>query len=438
MSAKWLKLCIVGLLLLTVVLPVWHRFGMRTGFTVEGAGSYPVSAYDDRSRGGASVATLQREGGVTVMHCKLAAAYRAPYCAMHVALGDGTKGIDLSRFAAVTLDITSVAGPDRSPTQVTVYLRNYNPAYAKPGQLDTLKANTYQYTPVDGRQPLSVPLSNFHVAAWWVQLYHVRLADARPDLRDVVALDVTTGDRLSPGDYSIAVRSITFRGKWLTRDELLALIVGMWFVAAMLYLLASSWRARRQASVASAGRRALEHANATLASQRDQLRSIASHDELTGAYNRPGLRARLAPELAHTRGEALTVVFMDVDRFKVVNDRHGHATGDACLQHLSALITSHIRADDVFARWGGEEFLLACVGQALAPTAELAERLRVLIAEFAWPTGIALSCSFGVAELEAGEAFDSLLRRADAALYQAKRDGRNCVRVALRSATPSR
>lgn len=432
MSAKWFKLCVVCLLVLTVALPVWHRFGMRTSFTVDGVGHYPVRTYDDRARGGASVASLERIGHVAVMHCKLAVGYKAPYCAIHISLGDGAKGIDLSRFDTVTLDIASYRADTRRASQVTVYLRDYNPAYANLSRPDTFKANTYQYTPLDGDQPLSVPLANFHVASWWVQNYHVPLAYARPSLRNIVALDVTTGDWLVPGNYAIAVHSIRFSGKWLTRDALLALLVGLWFVAAMAYLVGSAWQARRAASAATAGRRELERINARLASQRDELRSAANHDELTGAYNRMGLHARLAPGMARSGASprVLTVVFMDVDRFKAVNDHFGHAVGDACLKHLATLITRHIRANDLFARWGGEEFLLACVGQRLAPTAEFAERLRALIAGFAWPTGVALSCSFGVAELEPDEVFEDLLRRADAALYAAKRDGRNCVRVA--------
>lgn len=431
-SAKCFKLGVVCLLLLTIALPVWHHFGMQTSLTVDGAGRYPARTYDDRSRSGASVASLERVGRTVVMHCGLAAGYHAPYCALHISLSDGTTGSDLSRFTEVTLDIASVGGRAQQPAPVVVYLRNYNPVYADLEQPDTLKANAYQYTPTDGHQPLTVPLTNFHVAAWWVQVYHVPLAHAEPDLRNVVALDVTTGDRLSPGDYAIAVRAITFRGKWLTRDQVLLLVVALWFGAAIAYLLVSAWRSRQVASAATAGRHELERANATLASQRDELRTVANHDELTGAYNRPGLRARLAR--AGAPGDTLTVVFMDVDRFKVVNDRHGHAAGDECLKRLSVLIASHIRAEDLFARWGGEEFLLACVGQTLPATVELAERLRKLIADFAWPTGVALSCSFGLAQRETGEAFDDLLRRADAALYQAKREGRNCVRIAIRSA----
>lgn len=431
-SSRWVKVCIVCLLALSVVLPAWQHFGMRTSLVVDGAGPYPMHAYDDRTRGGESVASLERVGHVAVMHCRLVAAYKAPYCALHISLGEGGRGINLARFATVTLDLASFATKTRQPSPVTVYLRDYNPAYANLQQLDTLKANTYEYTPLDGHQPLSVPLANFHVAAWWVQTYHVPLAYARPGLHNVVALDVTTGDWLAPGEYTIAVHSIRFAGKWMSRDGVLLLIVVLWFGAAMLYLVAGAWRARRLASAAAMRRRELERINANLASQRDELRSAASHDELTGACNRPGLRARLEPALASlpAASRTLTVIFLDVDRFKLVNDHHGHAVGDECLRRLAALITQHVRADDLFARWGGEEFLLACVGQPLAPAVELAERLRALIAGFAWPTGVALSCSFGVAELGPGETFAELLRRADAALYLAKRDGRNCVRVA--------
>jgi len=154
---------------------------------------------------------------------------------------------------------------------------------------------------------------------------------------------------------------------------------------------------------------------------------------LTSLYNRAGLRHRLALLRAQVDAQHrhLSVIFMDVDHFKRINDVHGHEVGDECLRSLARLVNANIREQDVLCRWGGEEFVLACDGAKLDVAAGRAERLRVMIEQAEWPQGVAMSCSFGVAEMVPGENLRDLLKRADDALYAAKRAGRNRVRVAV-------
>jgi len=121
-----------------------------------------------------------------------------------------------------------------------------------------------------------------------------------------------------------------------------------------------------------------------------------------------------------------------VDRFKAVNDRHGHAAGDAVLRELAARASAAVRAGDLAARIGGEEFALLLPGAALPNALELAERVRAAIAAApvdAGGTPLAVTVSLGCATLAPGEPPTALLARADARLYEAKRDGRNCVRA---------
>lgn len=429
MRNKWFAGWVACLLVLTIALPLWRQLGMNTSLRIDGSGSFPVDVFDDREMGGASEATLRNVDGASVMTCDLKLGYAWPYCNLSITLGAVPKGVDLSRYDSVTLDIAA-RGP--VPVPVVLYLRHYGRAYYRPGKSDTLKANTLEYTPGDGEAAFTTPVSNIHVATWWIQQYHIPARHAAPDLRDVVSIDIATGGNLGPGTYTYAVRSITFYGKWLSEIELLTLIVAAWFATAILYLAGSLWGALRAAHVASSSRRELERANAALKLERQALKVVATHDPLTRLYNRDGFAGRVNALLAQAdaRHARLSLIFMDVDHFKGVNDQHGHATGDECLRLLSRRVRRHIRDEDVLCRWGGEEFVLACASISLEVAAASAERLRGTLADGEWPNGIALTCSFGVAQMLPGEGLAEALKRADSALYAAKRAGRNCVRVA--------
>ncbi|HEY4013953.1 MAG TPA: GGDEF domain-containing protein [Polyangiaceae bacterium] len=157
-------------------------------------------------------------------------------------------------------------------------------------------------------------------------------------------------------------------------------------------------------------------------------------DALTKAYNKKYLMERLDKELAFAwrHGTALSLILLDVDHFKRVNDTFGHPAGDAVLVNLAAIVFGALRKEDVFARYGGEEFAIICRGVDLAGAADVAERLRELVAQtHAVHEGrdLAVTASFGIAScLECGaKTVAELVASADAALYAAKRGGRNRV-----------
>lgn len=165
------------------------------------------------------------------------------------------------------------------------------------------------------------------------------------------------------------------------------------------------------------------------------LEELASIDPLTGASNRRQFLAQAQIEITRARrlGLALSVIMIDIDFFKTINDRYGHQAGDKVLVALSATIHATLRGGDIFARLGGEEFIVMLPGQDLTDAVQMAERLRLLIAQAEVPGCPAhITVSAGVAGLvkDIDEGIDGLLRRADRALYQAKDQGRNRVCVA--------
>jgi diguanylate cyclase (GGDEF)-like protein len=164
------------------------------------------------------------------------------------------------------------------------------------------------------------------------------------------------------------------------------------------------------------------------------LRRTAEHDSLTGGFNRRTLDQHAAREckLAGDH-KPLSVLFMDLDWFKRINDTHGHACGDECLRKVAATLRAELRPQDVFGRYGGEEFLVLLPGQDAASARLVGERLRQAVeaAVVDWQgEPLRFTVSIGLAVLRDGDDPEKLLARADKALYRAKHEGRNRVCVA--------
>jgi len=181
-------------------------------------------------------------------------------------------------------------------------------------------------------------------------------------------------------------------------------------------------------------RRRLAAGRSRLAESLEQMRQLASHDELTRTLNRRSLLAMLEQERSRAArsGEPFSVALFDLDHFKQVNDTHGHAVGDDVLRAFAKTAHAGMRDSDVFGRYGGEEFML--ILGATAPQEALApvERIRSAFARREWDElapGLRVTVSAGIAGHRVGEPLAQLLGRADGALYDAKHAGRNRVMV---------
>ncbi len=170
---------------------------------------------------------------------------------------------------------------------------------------------------------------------------------------------------------------------------------------------------------------ALSEANAALARQLDHSREQARTDYLTGLFNRRHFD-QLLSEFWQQKPCQSSIVLLDLDYFKTVNDDHGHQTGDRVLQSIPALLAPHLRHQDVLARWGGEEFIFWLPETNGSDARQLSERLRHILANARFCHDIRLTGSFGVAACQPGEGLEQVIQRADHCLYQAKQQ-RNTV-----------
>ena len=171
----------------------------------------------------------------------------------------------------------------------------------------------------------------------------------------------------------------------------------------------------------------IDHLDSTIRS----LEGLSGTDHLTGLPNRRNGEERLAEDLAGARrgGEHLTVAMVDVDRFKAINDTHGHHAGDICIRHVAELIRRNVREGDWLARWGGDEFVLALWDASVfAPPEAMLGRINRSLKEspVRLPLGeeLVLSVSVGAHRYAGEDDLREMLAKADAAMYEAKREGR--------------
>ncbi|MBV8247114.1 MAG: GGDEF domain-containing protein [Comamonas sp.] len=208
------------------------------------------------------------------------------------------------------------------------------------------------------------------------------------------------------------VQELTRSGYWLLTLAV-AVLIGMWFA---LGLLACSVRD-------------------VLASLREE----RNRDPLTRLLNRRAFLESSAALLADQRQAPWMLVAMDIDHFKQINDRWGHGVGDHVLQELALLLPRQVRDRDLVARYGGEEFVLLLSRVQLPEAKSVVERIRESLHDHDFPllpAGVKVTASFGIAPLAAAQQLDAALELADALLYAAKRDGRDCVRTPERLDEP--
>ncbi|MFK5882158.1 MAG: cache domain-containing protein [Sulfurospirillum sp.] len=178
-------------------------------------------------------------------------------------------------------------------------------------------------------------------------------------------------------------------------------------------------------------RKTFDSYNYALKRQKQIARYEANHDILTGANNRTAFNKALEKELIRAKrySRNLTIAMIDIDHFKVINDTYGHQTGDLVLKNLVLYCNSHIRKNDFFARWGGEEFMLIMIETNEKEAKKIAENLRIgIINDAKSEKSVKFTISIGIAQLDnKNDNMDSIIQKVDIALYNAKSLGRNRV-----------
>ncbi len=263
------------------------------------------------------------------------------------------------------------------------------------------------------------------------ELHYAGLGTGRYSL-ELVAVNNDLGQSSQP-----LVLDFEIMPPWWQRLPVVALAL---VLAALLVYAGHRFRVRRLVQHRNALEAVVRERTRELAESHERMRELAFTDSLTGAMSRRAIFDLATREIAQQRrhGGALTLVLLDLDHFKRVNDTYGHPAGDALLRGLVQRLRTQIRDGDCIGRYGGEEFLLVLPGLSLGEPGAI-ERIdawRRAVAEQPFDIGSAapltVTCSMGVASLAfPEETLDALIARIDAALYRAKAAGRNRVEVGV-------
>ncbi len=268
------------------------------------------------------------------------------------------------------------------------------------------------------------------------------LVDQAPEGRPVVVLASLmpfTYALLRLGTVKMAAAAVVFLAGYgwiLWQDARAAQAMGALGGLALQWLgtaLVLGWLAAFCGYVSGARSR-LADSHAKLLAALERVQTLLSHDELTGLYTRRHMIEVLEREkrASERSGADLSVLMIDLDRFKSINDTHGHAAGDQVLRRFAQRARATLRPGDMLGRLGGEEFLVVCAGTNIEGAQALGERIRKTMAAMETrevAPALEVTLSVGVAQFEAGDTIEALLGRADAALYAAKQGGRNRVEV---------
>ena len=335
-----------------------------------------------------------------------------------------THGMDLRSFASMVVDVAYRGNGDF----VRVAMRNFDSRFSREQDGNSARMQSTSIRVDDLRGPLEIELNELDVPEWWISQFRLPREYNKPSFENITAVTVDLPFNLTGSVHELSLRRLELRGEWISREALYLGILCAWMVGAAAAVVWQLTALRRQQRRQERDIQALVARTTQLRREHDDLRRQAAIDQLTGVLNRRGVEQALA-DVSERAGGDVALVMVDVDHFKRINDSHGHAMGDQVLQRVAAVMVQSVRAGDILGRWGGEEFIVACVHCTAEHAAQVAEKIRQRIeaTPFGTRQRIHVTASFGVAAMHDMTGFAETLRRADEALYRAKSEGRNRV-----------
>jgi diguanylate cyclase (GGDEF)-like protein len=429
------NLYLITLLSLSLVLVFADRLFLDKSLRLNADSNFLIYSSDDRTVGGKSEAKYIAAGGDIQLHCELKESnYAWPFCGIVIDLTESASGIkrgfgeDLSSYTSVLISAQYQTEENKAQRGIRIQSRNFNPAYSKKGDFDSLKYNALEFYPVRESNPAELDLSAFQSAPWWLNQFKLPINLTKAEFSNTYLFEIATGAGTPLGKYTLTIDHIEFQGRYVTTLHIYLFIAVLWFLSGAILLMVRLKYSATALLKSNLKKEALESLNELLNIQSQTLADLVITDELTGIANRAALKSFFEDkEKFSTTKKNLAVIFSDIDHFKHINDTYGHLVGDEVLIQFASLLQNNIRNSDLLARWGGEEFVILCPFTELHKAKDLAEKLRLLTEETIFTKDLKITTSFGIAHLQKNESPSELLNRADGALYDAKNNGRNRV-----------
>lgn len=376
----------------------------------------PAVIYSDTIFGGTSeVRWIDQEAYKFACSLKSAGQSAPVFCGIRIDFNkDVLPGVDLTDFHQMDLNI-EYEGHNK---KLRFYILEFIPGYSSEDNPIHDGRSKYMgaYVPSsETRNAFKIKMSEFLVADWWVNNQDVPREFSNASRENIVSFGVDIAYPAVLGEHEITIKNATLVGHWISAENWYLGIVLMWVLAI---------------TGTAAGRLYYLRANnSQLQSERNEFMALSMRDALTGLYNRNGLNQFVADQAKSGNDSPITILLLDIDHFKSINDSYGHVTGDAILKRLAEQMKRQSRETDCLARWGGEEFVVLLSGVRKAEAAILAERMRKSIESLPHPEigDKPVTVSIGVGCLDRGLGFNRSFEQVDAALYRAKSKGRNRV-----------
>lgn len=428
---------LILLILATFSLLYAYNIGIYKTFTIKLDDTTSIIGATDASQGGESTIVVKKTANGINFKCNIVDKYQWPYCELKIFLvpqnkyGDYlfSKGLDLSEYNEIFLN-AEYQGP--KPERLRMYIRNYNPAYTDLAVDDnSLKVNELKFSPNNITSGEYFQLNDFNVSSWWSGERNIPADFQGIEFTNVPLIEIASSAYIRQGGIEVLLREISFRRLYLSKETLLLTIIAMWVSSALIYLLLQLKKYQASLQKAKLSQKNLREIMRSLEIEKSEIDKTSKRDSLTGLRNRAGLSGHFSEcNGALIEDEiAFSIVFIDIDFFKKVNDTYGHTVGDDILITFAKVIYNNIRITDKLGRWGGEEFILICKNSGLESAVRTAEKLCLIIENQTFPGNLKITASFGVAEMKTKESTREFIERADQALYKAKSEGRNQVQA---------
>jgi len=341
-----------------------------------------------------------------------------PFCGVHVHFDTPSEpSVDLSRYRRAYIDVDYNGGNEK----LRFYLTEFVPGFTdqeQPVMSGTAKYLSAYVPSTETDEEFVIRMGEFLVADWWVNQQNVPRQLSIASRNNILTFGIDIAYPSTLGEHELKINRVTFVGNWISAEHWYLGILVIWVVALItvglvriIYLRQTLLREQKEKA---------------------KYQALSSHDSLTGLMNRPGLMNDYHRRIdGDPDSWPVTVLVIDIDHFKPVNDTYGHTVGDLILQRVAHRILTHTRETDIAARWGGEEFVVVLPGTPIEFARPLAERLRQSVMAEAHPEAgdQPVTISIGVCQADPGQCFEEAFQRADGALYRAKDAGRNCVVV---------
>lgn len=342
--------------------------------------------------------------------CQMPGSKNIDFCGFAIHLTEAIdKGIDFSDFSSVSINV-NIEAPVKSP-RIRFSLRNFSSKYSLTSDPRSVKYNSLVVTPnidPDGdSMTMDIPLKYLFVDYWWVNEFEIPLEDAQVESTNITFIDVLNQDTTIEGEYTFTIKSLVFKGSYLSFTQLL-------FVNLILWGLAIFFLIKRQAQ---------------------SLLEMSTMDTLTGLSNRRGLQIWIdALRISHQNPQDVTLCYIDIDDFKKTNDTFGHKTGDLLLQGFTQRIDKVVHRYKapknalLFTRMSGDEFVVVCRNVDMNIMIEFAHSILQCLST---PLDIdnnqiQVNMSMGIARQSlTSNDTTQLFMDADTAMYVAKKSGKN-------------